>query len=101
MHRIQCAVWAVHRMHCTAQTGGWLNLKEVAQTTNFCGTTSVGITIIEASQILFSFCFIKILHEILKLGQKIAAFGTHFDTALERNNINRTSADELYSLDFS
>ena len=31
-------VWAVHCMWCTAWTGEWPNLKEVAQTTNFCGT---------------------------------------------------------------
>ena len=29
-------VWAVHCMRCTAWTGEWPNLKEVAQTTNFC-----------------------------------------------------------------
>ena len=30
-------VQAVHHMQCTAQRGEWPNLKEVAQTTNFCG----------------------------------------------------------------
>ena len=30
------SVWAVHCMRCTAWTGEWPNLKEVAQTTNFC-----------------------------------------------------------------
>ena len=33
-------VWAMHSMRCTAWTGEWPNLKEVAQTTNFCGTIS-------------------------------------------------------------
>ena len=32
-------VQAVHRMQCTLQTGELPNLKEVAQTTNFCGSS--------------------------------------------------------------
>ena len=35
-------VQAVHLMQCTAQTGEWPNLKEVTQTTNFCGTCFTG-----------------------------------------------------------
>ena len=63
-------VWAVHCMRCTAWTGEWPNLKEVAQTTNFCGSTQseyycklilkntiYGIVSLNLSNFLNTFCF--------------------------------------------
>ena len=47
----------VDRMQCMAQTGEWPNLKEVAQTTNFCGISGIFLFLREEGK---SYVFLRI-----------------------------------------